>query len=162
MKTIFFDEQEKVALIPEITEAIEKAYQQLEKETGVLFTVNVLFTDDERIRILNRDFRRRDKSTDVLSFPAYELKGLLTECVDEIDAEMDDDLMFIGDVAISLERAEEQAKEYGHTLVREAAFLALHGALHLFGYDHLDDQSETVMTKIQKKMLKAAKIGRES
>lgn len=79
--------------------------------------VSVTFTDDEKIRALNREHRGKDTATDVLSFPMNE-KHLL------------------GDVVISLERAAAQAELYGHTFERETAFLTVHSMLHLLGYDH--------------------------
>lgn len=94
---------------------------------GLRGEASVLLTEDERIRALNREFRHRDKSTDVLSFPAAP--------------------MFLaghtaGDLAISLETAARQAAEHGHTLETEIKILMLHGLLHLAGYDHETDSGE--------------------
>lgn len=122
--------------------------------------LNILFTDDEGICALNREFRNIDRPTDVLSFPAYELDGLFPECVERLELEMLDGYVFLGDIAISLERAQAQAAEYGHSLVRETAFLALHGTLHLLGYDHMTPGDEKSMTGKQKEILDAAHIGR--
>ena len=122
--------------------------------------LNILFTDDEGICALNREFRNIDRPTDVLSFPAYELDGLFSECAQRLELEMLDGYVFLGDIAISLERAQAQAAEYGHSLVRETAFLALHGTLHLLGYDHMTPEDEESMTGKQKEILDAAHIGR--
>lgn len=99
--------------------------------------ISVTFTDDEKIRTLNRDYRAKDASTDVLSFPMYDFVG------GEVP-ELDGEAVMLGDVVISLEHAEAQAKEFGHSFEREVAFLTVHSVLHLLGYDHeiseLDDE----------------------
>lgn len=99
--------------------------------------VSLLFTDDETIRSLNSRYRSVDKATDVLSFPSGE-----------------DD--FLGDIAISVPRARQQAEQYGHTAEREVAFLTVHAMLHLFGYDHEDDAGEAAMRRRQREILKTA------
>lgn len=90
--------------------------------------ISLTFTDNEGIRELNREHRGKDTATDVLSFPLYDfaagetpLPGIRTE---------------LGDIVLSLERAREQALEFGHSFSREAAFLCVHSVLHLLGYDH--------------------------
>ena len=90
--------------------------------------VSVTFVDDEEIHKLNRQFRNIDRSTDVLSFPLGE-NGVY-------DINHDTGAKMLGDIVISLERATEQAKELGHSLKREVAFLVIHSTLHLLGYDH--------------------------
>ena len=89
--------------------------------------VSVTFTDNEKIRELNAQYRNIDRATDVLSFPLF----------DE-DFE-DEEVLALGDVVLSLERAKEQAEEYGHSFERECAFLVVHSVLHLLGYDHVDE-----------------------
>ncbi|WP_204213238.1 rRNA maturation RNase YbeY [Christensenella timonensis] len=160
MKIIFSDEQEKIAFSDEIRTAIEKALQAAEREAGMPCCLNIMLTDGEGIRELNREFRGIDKETDVLSFPAYELSGLFAQTAGGIDLEYVDGDVFLGDIAISLERAQEQAEEYGHSLVREAAFLALHGTLHLLGYDHMSPEEEERMTGRQEEILNSVNIGR--
>lgn len=118
---------------------------EYEGEAG---TVALLVTDDAGIRSLNRDFRAMDAPTDVLSFPSRE---------GEREAVAGD---FLGDVAISLERAKAQAEEYGHSLKRELSFLAVHGTLHLLGYDHMDDAEREEMFTLQEKILDKMGIGR--
>ena len=142
-------------------EAVKAALGAAERDAGVAACVNLLFTDDEGICALNREFRGIDSATDVLSFPAYELGELLEDSLDEIDAEYIDGRLFLGDIAVSLERAVRQAEEYGHGLVRETAFLALHGTLHLLGYDHMTEQDERQMTGKQRELLDSVSIGRD-
>lgn len=108
---------------------------------GAKGTVAVLVTDDAGIHRMNREFRGVDRPTDVLSFPSAE--------GERVPADGD----FLGDVAISLERAAEQAGTYGHSLEREMSFLAVHGTLHLLGYDHMEDAARAEMFSIQEKIL---------
>ncbi|MCL2085980.1 MAG: rRNA maturation RNase YbeY [Oscillospiraceae bacterium] len=102
--------------------------------------ISVLLTDNERIRRLNKEFRKIDSSTDVLSFPMGGFVGGYYN---------------LGDIAINVERAAEQAHEYGHSLVREFAFLTIHSTLHLLGYDHIDDESDREMRSKQSAILDA-------
>ena len=99
--------------------------------------VNVLMTDDAGIRQINADMRDVDASTDVLSFPMFDLKP--GDKPSERDADPATGLVPLGDMCISFERAKAQAKEYGHSARRELAYLAVHSVLHLLGYDHLDE-----------------------
>lgn len=99
--------------------------------------VDVLLTNDARIHELNREQRGIDRPTDVLSFPAFDLRpGTLPE---PADADPGSGLVPLGDMVVSLERAAAQAKEYGHSNRRELAYLTVHSVLHLLGYDHLDE-----------------------
>ena len=100
--------------------------------------INVLITDDEGIHQVNLDMREVDRATDVLSFPMFELEpGVPPEGEDYLDPATD--LCPLGDMCISLERAQEQAKEFGHSVQREICYLTVHSVLHLLGYDHLDE-----------------------
>ena len=93
-------------------------------------SLSVTFCDNAYIKKLNAKYRGVDKPTDVLSFPLFDYDGVSEEPpVDEI-------LNNLGDIVISLERAKEQAEEYGHSFKRETAFLCVHSMLHLLGYDH--------------------------
>ena len=91
--------------------------------------VSVSFVDNERIREINREFRQIDKPTDVLSFPLTDYGELDYTIADEPEQSL-------GDIVLSLERANEQAAEFGHSFEREVAFLTVHSMLHLLGYDH--------------------------
>ena len=97
--------------------------------------VSVTFTDDAGIKELNRNFRKIDSATDVLSFPLFDFDGSEEPAVDELEN-------MLGDIVISLERAEAQAEEYGHSFEREVAFLCVHSMLHLLGYDHVNSEEE--------------------
>lgn len=111
--------------------------------------VCVLVTDAEEIQGLNASYRNIDRVTDVLTFPAWE--GDAIACPPD---------GYLGDIAICLERAQEQAEEYGHSLERELAFLAVHGSLHLLGYDHMKSQDEQEMFAKQTEILNAMGITR--
>ena len=101
--------------------------------------INVLVTNDEGIHIINKTSRDIDRPTDVLSFPMFEFKpgNPPSDWVDYQDPATG--LVPLGDMCISLERAEAQAKEFGHSLRREVGYLTIHSMLHLLGYDHLDE-----------------------
>lgn len=129
------------------------------------FEVNVTFTDNEGIRQINRDFRGLDMPTDVLSFPmvSYEwpgdFSGLEQDSASNFHPETGE--LLLGDIVISLERAREQAQEYGHSLQREICFLTAHSMLHLFGYDHMEEQERIVMEQKQEKVLQSLGITRD-
>lgn len=100
--------------------------------------VSVTFTDNCGIQELNKKFRQKDAPTDVLSFPLLDYEGSCGEPVaDEFGG-------MLGDIVISLERADEQAKEYGHSFEREVAFLCVHSMLHLLGYDHETSEEDDI------------------
>ena len=99
--------------------------------------VDVSVTDDGGIHQINLDMREVDRPTDVLSFPAFDLTP--GELPGEEDADPATGLVPLGDMVISLERVQAQAKEYGHSNRRELAYLVVHSVLHLLGYDHLDE-----------------------
>ncbi len=96
--------------------------------------VSVTFTDNAGIRELNREYRQKDAATDVLSFPMYTME--------DDDRPEPDMAAQLGDIVLSLERAAEQAAEYGHSFRRETAFLTVHSMLHLLGYDHERSEEE--------------------
>lgn len=144
--------------IPEITEDLPRIVMECVKTEGLEAPVyaQMRITDDESIREINREYRGIDRATDVLSFPAIDCtpdktlgktpKKLLRER-DETGA------CFLGDIIISLPRAREQAKEYGHSLKREMAYLTAHSMFHLMGYDHMEDQDKERMRAMEEKAL---------
>ena len=104
---------------------------------AVPWEVDVLFTDDEGIHQINLEHREVDRPTDVLSFPMFDLRP--GEHPTGEDADPGTGLVPLGDMVISLERAQAQGEEYGHGTRREVAYLAVHSVLHLLGYDHMDE-----------------------
>lgn len=129
-------------------------------------SVNVLLTDDASIREMNREHRGIDKATDVLSFPmlSYETPADFSFVEEEPDIYADPETgdLVLGDIVISLERAEAQAEEYNHSVRRELAFLVAHSMLHLCGYDHMDDAERLVMEQKQEEILARLGITRDS
>ena len=120
---------------------IKKCIHETLKAEGIRVPceINVLVTNDPGIHIINKESRDIDRPTDVLSFPMFQLEP------GNPPADWDDyedpasGLVPLGDMCISLERAEAQAKEFGHSLRREVGYLTIHSMLHLLGYDHLDE-----------------------
>lgn len=119
--------------------------------------VNVIFTDDDGIQAINKEYREIDAPTDVLSFPMidYEIPGEYDFCEDSpLDYfNQDTGELILGDIVLNVDRIAKQAKEYGHTRRREVAFLTAHSMLHLSGYDHIDDAERLVMEKLQEEIL---------
>lgn len=127
--------------------------------------VSLTIVDDEEIHRINREFRQIDRATDVLSFPAIPFEAPASyDILEEDDSffDMDTGLLLLGDIVISADRAEEQAKEYGHSIRREVAFLVAHSMLHLLGYDHETPEEESVMVSKQEKVLDSLGITRDS
>ncbi len=118
---------------------------KLENVTGATF--NVILTDNHNIKKLNSKYRNIDKETDVISF-ALE---------DEKEEVMNSNKRVLGDIYISVDKAKSQSKEYGHSLTRELSFLAVHGLLHLLGYDHMEKEDEKIMFKKQELILDGTK-----
>ena len=114
------------------------------------------------IQSLNKSFRGVDAVTDVLSFPTIDNPERKIINLDEfsLDVNPDSNKLNLGDVIICRERAIEQAKEYGHSIKREMSFLALHGLLHLLGYDHVEAADEEQMTRLQNEILTKYHINR--
>ena len=124
--------------------------------------INVLVTDDASIRTINKAYRNIDKATDVLSFPMFQLTPGAPPTLDDVEADPGTGLVPLGDMVLSLERAEAQGAEYGHGAEREAAYLAVHSVLHLLGYDHLDEgPMKAQMREREEAILAALGITRE-
>ncbi len=127
--------------------------------------VNIIITDSEGIRELNASYRGIDSPTDVLSFPgiffdkAGDFKIKEEEMADYIDPETG--LVVLGDIVVNLDRVIKQAEEYGHSELREYAFLIAHSILHLCGYDHMEDDEAKIMEEKQESILKALNITRD-
>ncbi|MFJ7509961.1 rRNA maturation RNase YbeY [Peribacillus simplex] len=125
--------------------------ENIEKDTELSIT----FVDNDRIREINKEYRHKDSATDVISFALEEMGENEVEIV---GAEMP---RMLGDIIISIERTKEQAEEYGHSFDRELGFLALHGFLHLLGFDHMNEEDEKEMFTKQKEILEEYGLSRE-
>ncbi len=130
------------------TKEYEKLIKSVLKTQKNKKEFNIIFVDDEEIQRINREYRKIDRVTDVISFALC----------DDPDNEMVDEL---GDIFIDLDQAFRQADDYGHSITREVAFLAVHGYLHLCGFDHMTKEDEEVKFKKQDEILAAAKIERK-
>lgn len=144
VKIYFENNQEKETVTYRLKMLIRRAvqealdYESVEEDCEV----SVTFSDNEGIREINRRFRNIDRATDVLSFPLFDEDGMDAH-VEELDC-------MLGDIVLSLERAREQANEFGHSFAREVAFLTVHSVLHLLGYDHeLSEEDDADMRKRQ-------------
>ncbi|MGA8943107.1 MAG: rRNA maturation RNase YbeY [Thermoactinomyces sp.] len=133
---------------------IEKALEHAAKAENLPpADVSVVIVDNKQIHELNKEYRQVDRPTDCLSFPLWE--------PDEDWVIMEDEeTVPLGDIVISLEKAREQAEEYGHSVERELGFLAVHGFLHLLGYDHETPEQEREMFGRQEEILHLAGLRR--
>ncbi|AKP47849.1 rRNA maturation RNase YbeY [Bacillus smithii] len=134
--------QEDLELVEQLLQfASEKEGIQEESE------VSVTFVDNQRIQEINRDYRHKDQPTDVISFALEETDEEEVEIIGE------DMPRVLGDIIISVPKAREQAHDYGHSFQRELGFLAVHGFLHLLGYDHMTEEDEKIMFSRQREIL---------
>lgn len=138
--------QDKYEISEEMEDLIEKVIKEALNVEGKSedYEVSISFVDNNEIKTLNRDYRGVDNETDVLSFP--------------IEDQFEFSTPILGDIIISLEKADEQAKEYGHTLEREVAYLTAHSMFHLMGYDHMNDEEKLIMRNKEKQVMKNLKI----
>lgn len=124
--------------------------------------VNLTLTDNDGIHAINKEFREIDRPTDVLSFPmlSYETPGefAFLDAEDSNDFNPDTGEAMLGDIVISVDKVLEQAESYGHSVEREFAFLITHSMLHLFGYDHMEEEEAAVMESKQKDILNQMNI----
>ncbi|MEZ0480508.1 rRNA maturation RNase YbeY [Planococcus sp. SSTMD024] len=151
----FIDETEQLddKALAFVKKVLEHAAQH--EQTGEA-EVSVTFTDDESIRAINRDYREKDQPTDVISFSMEE------QGEDEVAIIGETGPRLLGDIIISVERTQLQAEEYGHSFERELGFLAVHGFLHLLGYDHLNEQDEKEMFGRQEEILSSLGLTRDA
>lgn len=118
--------------------------------------INVLITDDKGIRAINKASRDMDKATDVLSFPMFDLEAGNPPSDWNAYIDPETGLCPLGDMAISLERAIAQAKEFGHSARREVGYLTIHSMLHLLGYDHLDEGPQKAQMRSREETIAAS------
>lgn len=137
---IFNETQKKVENL-EILEPLLTYALEVENVDNLEF--NVIIINNEEIHKINKEYRGIDRPTDVISFALEDYK----------DIKYENDYRVLGDIYISIDKVKEQAKEYGHSEKRELAFLAVHGLLHLLGYDHMEKEDEKVMFSKQELIL---------
>ena len=157
---ISITDEQNIVLTEEYTTIIENVINEAVDFVGCEYEceVDVTLVDNNAIHEINLAERGIDNPTDVLSFPMldFEIPGDLNLVEESPEDYFDPDTgeLLLGDIVISVERATEQAKEYGHSLKREIAFLVAHSMLHLFGYDHMDDEERRTMEEMQEEILK--------
>lgn len=151
--------QNKFEITQDIINLIEKTIEESLKfeKFNLNYEISVVLTDNEEIRQINKLYRGIDRETDVLSFPMLEYdEGYEEDGVIEVDFE---DLnpetggVVLGDIVVSLEKARQQAEEYGHSFERELSFLIVHSVLHLLGYDHENDSDRAIMREKEENIL---------
>ena len=144
---IFNQTEEEIKELETVRKVLEYACSK-EKLGKVCF--NVIIVDNDYIHELNKNYRNIDRVTDVITF-ALE---------DEKDIVEPNGVRILGDIYISIDKAKSQAEEYGHSLLRELSFLAVHGFYHLLGYDHMNKEEEVIMFQKQEEVLHECKIER--
>ena len=150
----FLDIKENEEYINFTEKVLSKAFE-VEKIDKLNLYINVILTNPENIRKTNKKYRNIDKETDVLSFPMFEKDEI--EDLKVNGNEIEDTL---GDIMISVQRVEEQAKEYGHSFEREFSYMLVHGFYHLMGYDHIEEGDRIVMREKEEKVLEILNITR--
>ena len=163
--TLFFEEEGELKLDLPCKELAEKVINAALDYVDCPYEVevNLLLTMNDEIREMNQNFRSIDRPTDVLSFPMidYEEAGNFDFLEDVMDAfHPESGELMLGDIVISKEKVISQAEEYGHSIEREYAFLIAHSMLHLFGYDHMEDDERLEMEQKQKEILEILQIVR--
>ncbi len=148
MFEIYNETKEEIKELETVKKVIEQAIK-FENPGNVEF--NIIIVDNNYIHTLNREHRGIDRETDVITFALEDYQDISYE-----------DYRLLGDIYISIDKARSQAVEYGHSFVRELSFLAVHGFLHLLGYDHMNEKDEKEMFTRQEKILDEAGIKRES
>lgn len=125
--------------------------------------VDISFVSSEEIKEINKNFRKIDKETDVLSFPTLNIKPMqkinIKDYKEDIDPETK--LLMLGDIIICEDVAKKHAEEYNHSFERELCYLVVHGFLHLIGYDHMEEEDKIVMRALEEAVLKKYKITRD-
>lgn len=153
MVKVLFDNREKLGagFLKLIKAAARAAYKALGYTAPA--EVSVVICDRAAIKKLNSDFREINEETDVLSFPMLDFEGGKPKFTEGVN--------ILGDIVISLPRAARQAKDYGHSLEREIAFLTVHSMLHLLGFDHDDEAGTKEMRRLEREILYEMGLGRD-
>ena len=146
MKDYIFNTTNEEIDTTELDSVINFACKHLNIKNPLL---NIVIVDNKRIREINKEYRNKDAVTDVISFAFEE--------VNDVDYK---DVRFLGEIYISYERCVEQAADFGHSVKREFCYLAVHGLLHLLGYDHMNEEDKKVMRALEEEILNEYDITR--
>ena len=136
-----------------VRNVFEKCFEEENIQNSKMY-ITVTFTNPENIQKINKEYRNIDKPTDVLSFPMFE-KEEIQEKIKNNDFLHED---ILGDIIISIEKVQEQAREYGHSFERELSYMLVHGFYHLMGYDHIEEKDKKEMRTKEEKILKTLNI----
>lgn len=145
----FLDIEENDEYSGTINRVLDKCFLEENLKDKNLY-INIVLTNPENIRKMNKEYRNIDKETDVLSFPMFEKEELENRQISNLD--------ILGDIVISIERVRKQAEEYGHSFERELAYMTVHGFYHLMGYDHIDENDKIIMRQKEENILEKLKI----
>ena len=157
MYEIVYEEiEEKKQYEQIIKKVLTKCFQEEGLQSSKL-SITVTLTNPQKIRKINKEYRKIDQETDVLSFPIFE-KDELEEKIRNNDFVHED---MLGDIIISMEKVQEQAKEYEHSFERELSYMLVHGFYHLMGYDHIEENDKKIMRAKEEKILTSLKVNRE-
>lgn len=151
------NDQDKVVLDEYLEQRLQDGLNAVAKlhDLTDMTEVDITIVDDEEIHVLNREYRNVDRPTDVLSFALDE--------DDEDEPELlEGQLHLLGDIIISAETAKRQGEEFGHGLEREIVYLAVHGLLHLLGYDHMEEADKVIMRAKEEEALRAINLAEEN
>lgn len=158
--TLYYEEEGTLSLPLECQKTAKEAIERALDVLGCPYEaeVSLLLTMDEQIQEMNAEFRGIERSTDVLSFPMIDYPGpgefgFLEEREDCFDPESGE--LLLGDIVISKEKVIAQAQDYGHSVLREYAFLIVHSVLHLTGYDHMEEEERQEMEAMQRKIMES-------
>lgn len=153
----FENDQEKIALSEYMEKRLHDGLNAVARLHGLddMTEVDITIVDDEEIHTLNREYRNVDRPTDVLSFALDEGEEDEPELIDGPEEHL------LGDIIISAETAQRQGEEFGHGLEREIVYLAVHGLLHLLGYDHMTDEDKKIMRAKEEEALREIRLSEE-
>ena len=153
---IYQDIEPKKEYEPIIEKVLTQCFKEEKLENSKL-SITVILTTPSKIKEINQKFRKQNKATDVLSFPVFE-KDELNKKIEKKDFLYED---MLGDIVISVEQVEKQAKEYNHSFERELSYMIVHGFYHLMGYDHIEEEDKKQMRPKEEKILSTLKISRD-
>lgn len=150
----FLNIEENREYIQLIEKVVDKAFVKEKLDKANLY-INIILTNPEQIREINKKYRNIDKETDVLSFPMFEKEEIqdMLRNGNEIEEPL-------GDIMISIPRVSQQAKEYGHSFDRELSYMVIHGFYHLMGYDHIEEEDKKIMRNKEEEILEILNIKR--
>jgi len=145
----FWDIEEQKEYIEILNKVLEKCYIEENLKNKNLY-INIVLTNPENIRKINKEHRNIDKETDVLSFPMFEKEEIENLIILNKD--------ILGDIVISINKVKEQAVEYEHSFERELAYMVVHGFYHLMGYDHIKEEEKKIMRQKEENILQKLNI----